>query len=85
LKRLLPDYQRIEARVWCAIAARFNLNAVIAPEIKHADRIALMTERRDLMGPPVEPWYEELEVLADQLPTARIKPQRPCAAKGAFL
>jgi len=47
LKRLLPDYQSIEANVWSAIAARFRLkcdpDAMLA--VKAADRLALAIEQ----------------------------------------
>lgn len=85
LKRLIPDYQEIEARVWRAIAERFGLPLGPAAEIKHFDMIMLLTERRDLMGPPVEPWYEELEALSDQLLVGQIQPWTPHQAKSIFL
>ena len=57
LKGLLPEYRAIEARLWAAIAERFGVTE--APEIKLADNIALLWERRDLLGEPVAPWAEE--------------------------
>lgn len=33
-------------------------------EIRHADRIALMTERRDFLAAPPRPWGPELEAIA---------------------
>lgn len=51
LKRLLPEYQAIEARVWSAIARRFGLPVVDEAAdavIKHADAVALRVEMRDL-------------------------------------
>lgn len=57
LKGMLPEYRAIEARLWAAIADRFGVTE--SPEIKVADNIALLWERRDLLGEPVAPWAEE--------------------------
>lgn len=49
LKRMLPDYRRIEQRVDAAIRARFDLPPQCSDAVKRADLIMLATERRDLM------------------------------------
>ena len=49
LKSLLPDYREIEERFQKIIAGRFGLPWPIPPEVKHADRVALMAEKRDLL------------------------------------
>lgn len=66
LKALLPEYRAIEENIMDAIAERFNIPLWRSPEIKHADRVAMSTERRDLglpgnnayWGdiPPPAPW-----------------------------
>ena len=55
LKRLLPDYQRIEARVEAAVFERFGLGAMPA-QVRRADLIALATEQRDLMPAHNDTW-----------------------------
>ncbi len=47
LKKLLPDYREIEANVAAVIEIKFGVK-FCQPEIKQADVMALMTEKRDL-------------------------------------
>jgi len=56
LKNLLGNYREIEARAWKAICIRFDLPLELPPEVKHADLVALATERRDLMAEHAEVW-----------------------------
>jgi hypothetical protein len=52
LKRFMPEYREVEGRIWAAIVARFGLPETTdteKAEIKRADNIALVTERRDLL------------------------------------
>jgi hypothetical protein len=49
LKMMLPQYKEIEARVWRAIALKFDLPEDLPPQVKHADNVMLVTEKRDLM------------------------------------
>ena len=48
LKRILPDYRRVEAYVDGVIREKFELPAHQHPTVKYADLIMLGTERRDL-------------------------------------
>lgn len=49
LKRMLPDYKRLEHRVEEASAHAFGLPFPLSPIVKDADGVMLMTECRDLM------------------------------------
>lgn len=94
LKRLLPDFGRIEAGVTQLIAQAFAVefgsdDAHATPvqrqihvAIKHADMVALATEKRDLMPHSVEPWSYLHGI--QPLPQA-IHPLPPHEAKQAFL
>lgn len=48
LKRLLPDYQVIEARVDAAIRQKFGLPTEQHPTVKYADLVMLASERRSV-------------------------------------
>lgn len=56
IKRLCPDYVALHDRFAAAIAARFDLGALLTPRldarIAYADDVILQTERRDLWGLP---------------------------------
>jgi len=57
-KRLpeLAGYRDLEARVWAAIAARFDLPLELPAAVKRADLVALDLERRALLGQEPHPW-----------------------------
>lgn len=48
LKKLLPDYQKIENNIDLVIRKKFNLPLTISAEVKRADLIMLATEHRDI-------------------------------------
>lgn len=80
LKRLLPDYARIEDSVEEAVFTRFCLGDLPKhSEIKRADLIMLMTEKRDLM-PKSDDWEYDVSPLQE-----RIIPLDSKAAKNLFL
>ena len=49
-------YDQVERRVWIAICQRFDLDPILPDCVKHADLVALATEKRDLMPSHPEPW-----------------------------
>lgn len=82
LKRHMPTYRTVEARIWQAIQERFGLGE-ITPEIKRADMRALMTEKRDLMPWTGEDWgaeYQGIEPFREM-----IEPWGPVDATTVFL
>ncbi|VFS40443.1 CPS-53 (KpLE1) prophage protein [Escherichia coli] len=48
LKRLLPDYKRMEEKIDAVIREKYGLPPVMSTPVKYADLIMLATERRDL-------------------------------------
>lgn len=50
LKRLLPDFKKIEHRVEAVVLAKFGLPFPLDPCVKVADLKALATEKRDVMS-----------------------------------
>lgn len=53
---LLDTYHEIEQRIWLAIAERFHLAPELPECVKHADMIALATEKRDLLPEHPAAW-----------------------------
>jgi hypothetical protein len=63
LKGDMLEYQRAEANLWAVIADKFRLPNELPEEVKVADRLALVTERRDLMKVTGHKWHPTLEAL----------------------
>lgn len=82
LKHLLPDYRRIEEIVWGVMAEKWGLphSKDFPEELKRADLVLLATERRDIMTPTSDVWYN----LPDPLP-GEIYPLPPETARNEFL
>ncbi len=55
LKDLCPDFRAVEAKLWEAIAEKFGVAVELSEEVKAADDVMLVTERRDLM-PNADDW-----------------------------
>jgi hypothetical protein len=82
LKALLPNYKEIEKNVEEIIASTFGVADMFNPSIKHADMIALATEKRDLMPHSAEDWSYLVGFIP--LPNA-IACMSPEQAKRSFL
>lgn len=85
IKRMVPRYQRLEAEVWTAIAARFGLSLALPREVAEADELLLATEIRDLLTPCIAPlWLERVGELPAPMPGS-ITALGPVEAKRLFL
>jgi hypothetical protein len=58
LKRMLPGYKVIEARVMAAITEHFGLPPEMPMVVKAADQAMLLAEAKALMRVPPMPWEE---------------------------
>ena len=83
LKRLIPEYKALEHRCEAVILAGFGLVGDMPAEVKHADRVALRTEQRDVMHKEGGLWTS-LEGI--EAPTwLTVKPWTPDEARRRFL
>ncbi len=80
IKRILPEFLMHEERIWQAIAVRLSVPVKLNPLVKMADRVALATERRDLMAPTTKVEWDELPA-PDSL---TISPLSPGLARWCF-
>jgi uncharacterized protein len=71
VKLFLPNIEKVERKLEEVIFQRFGIEHYDNKEIKHADKIALYTEMRDLMSNPPETW-REFEDYKTQLPKNKI-------------
>lgn len=82
LKQFLPEFERIERRFMAVIGDRLGIKLDHHPEVKHADLVALATEKRDLLPREKSDW----DVLEGIQPLSRlILPMTPVEAEDAFL
>lgn len=64
MKMMLGDqFRAVERQVWLAVAKAFDIDPELHPSVKHADRVMLMTERRDLLKPCDRKWAPEYEAI----------------------
>ena len=52
----LPAYKRLEQRIWKPLAAQIGVPEKLSHLVKHADTVALVTERRDLLPDSPHVW-----------------------------
>jgi len=83
LKRLLPDYRRIETLVDDLIRSKFGLPLHQSDLVKYADLTMLATERRDLELDDGTPWLILESIPASDL--IQVVPLRPGQAYGLFM
>jgi uncharacterized protein len=83
LKRFLPkEFMDIEKKIEEVIFEHFNIINYDKSHVKEADKIALIPELRDLMGPPPKKWNEDGLYIPLQ---EKIAPLNPIQAKQLFL
>lgn len=73
-------WETLERTHACAVRSRFGIPWDLASAVKSADVVLLLTEKRDLMGPPPEPWGIPGRPL-----WARITPWSAAQASARFL
>lgn len=84
LKRVIGiPYKKIELMWWDAIAEKFNLPREIPEPVSHADVVALLTERRDIVAPHQHMWTLKNSTL-DPHPT-QITALMPWEARAQFI
>ncbi|MBL5899964.1 HD family hydrolase [Lelliottia amnigena] len=83
LKRLLPDYQRIENTVDALIRQKFALPETMSDAVKYADLVMLATERQDLELDDGTPWPMLEGIPPSEIVT--VIPLKPGQAYGLFM
>lgn len=83
LKRILPDYRRVEGYVDGVVREKFGLPAHQHPTVKYADLVMLGTERRDLNIDDGTVWPVLVGIPPTDLFT--VIPLRPVQAYGLFM
>lgn len=85
LARRLPAFRVVETRILDVVAERFGLPRwqLDAPEVKHADAVALLTERKSLLPPSPHPWAEDLSHARPM--RHEVVPLSPLEARTKFL
>ncbi|MFA6168376.1 MAG: hypothetical protein WC700_17265 [Gemmatimonadaceae bacterium] len=66
LKTQMPAFRECEAAIMAVICERFGMTMPEPPEVKVADNVLLMTERRDLLLYQ-KPWTHRADPLPDEI------------------
>lgn len=82
LKKLLPDYRKIEAGIEDAVAERFGLDRAAKATIKEADLRVLAAEQEQVMASGCADWAKEAGILPAPV---TVRSLSPIDAKTAFL
>ena len=62
IKARLPEFRRLEKRINCQLAKRYNLPLTLSAEVLHADRVALVTEAKQLTkSKTYMHWFEDIK------------------------
>lgn len=83
LKRLLPDYKRMEEKIDAVIREKYGLPPIMSTPVKYADLIMLATERRDLGLDDGSFWPVLEGIPATEM--FKVIPQAPGHAYGMFM
>lgn len=84
IKRFMPDFEELEARIWESIAHKFGLPLDLPEEVHEADNSVLMAEARDLLYPVGELKFSYLN--ASPPPGLNVNdPLLPAQAQELFL
>jgi 5'-nucleotidase len=80
LKKLLPDYCRIEHQLLCRLAERYRLAPPPWPAVKRIDTAIVADERAQLFGPPPLEWPQREPPLG-----VKLRFWTPARARAEFL
>jgi len=82
LKKLIPEYKRLEHEIERVILAQCGIRLPMPDEVKRADLIALRTEQRDLMPEIGGKWMSLHGIKPADI---ELIPMNPAAARAAYL
>jgi hypothetical protein len=63
VKRCVPEFAALEARVWKVVTEKFDLPFELDPRVKEADLRACASEAKYFLGPPPRDWLLPYDAL----------------------